>query len=145
MTSLASSLVTTAVAAVSAFAAAGSLVAYLFGLRRSEANAARDEALALARTRAEVIAELDAKLRAAERRHRRAQQAAAARTRTLEAAVESARADAREQAYQLQRFYAFAFAELVEELQRELEATPPDVARARARLREIAARRLPAA
>ena len=52
--------------AASAAAAIGSFVAYLHFARRTEAHDARDEALALAATRAEVIADLRTRVEALE-------------------------------------------------------------------------------
>jgi hypothetical protein len=51
-------VVPTLVAAASAAATVGSLLAYVYFARRSEAHAARDEALALAETRRQVIVDL---------------------------------------------------------------------------------------
>src|SRR6266536_3224643 len=70
MTPSLNSILTTAIAALSAFGALGMLLAYLYGLRRSELDAARQEALALAATRAEVIRELEARLKALEHAYR---------------------------------------------------------------------------
>jgi DNA anti-recombination protein RmuC len=111
------------VSSVSASIALVSLVAYLYSLRRSERTAARDEALALAATRAEMLAELRQRLDSVERRHRRARVAYAKRNERLEAALEESRREAREQAYQMQRLYAVALTRLVD----ELETSPPDV------------------
>ena len=57
----------TAIAATSAAAAVGSFFAYLHFAARTEAHAARDEALALAHTRGEVIADLRLRVDALER------------------------------------------------------------------------------
>jgi TolA-binding protein len=58
----------TAIAATSAAAAVASFFAYVHFATRSEAHAARDEAMALAQTRGEVIADLRLRLDALERR-----------------------------------------------------------------------------
>ena len=57
----------TAIAAASAAATVGSFFAYLHFAGRTEAHAARDEALALAHTRGEVIADLRLRVDALER------------------------------------------------------------------------------
>jgi hypothetical protein len=134
-----SALVTTVIAAVSASAAVGTLVAYLYFVRRSDRSAAREEALALAETRAEVIAELRVRLEALERRHRRMKADCDKRINKLQRALEHDRAEAREQAYQTQRLYAATFAELLEGLRADLEAVPPDPDAALARIRQLLA------
>ena len=57
------------VAAISAGAAVGTFFAYLYMIRKASINAAREEALALAETRGEIIADLEARLESLERRH----------------------------------------------------------------------------
>lgn len=100
---------TTIIAAASATATVGSFVSYVrFGRRaqaQAAAQAAREEAIALAQTRAAVIAELQAKLRALE------------------------------DAYRVQCLCTAALAGLVREARAELEADPPDVRAALTRLR----------
>jgi hypothetical protein len=59
---LATEALPTLVAAASAAAAVASFLAYVYFARRSEAHAARDEALALAETRGQVIADLRARV-----------------------------------------------------------------------------------
>jgi hypothetical protein len=135
-----SALVTTLIAAVSACAAVGTLVAYLYFVRRSDWSAAREEALALAETRAEVIAELRVRLEALEKRHRRMKADCDKRIHKLQRALEHDRAEAREQAYQTQRLYAAAFADLLEGLRADLEAVPPDHDAALARIRRLLTR-----
>jgi hypothetical protein len=54
-------------------------------------------------------------------------------------AFEHDRAEAREQAYQTQRLYAAAFADLLEGLRADLEAVPPDHDAALARIRQLLA------
>lgn len=95
------------VPAVSAAVAVCSLLAYLHFARRTEAHAARDEAMALAATRAEVIADLRAQL-AAERE------------------AESAR-----------RLNDAAVASLLLDLRADLACEPPDVESALARIRRL--------
>jgi hypothetical protein len=56
----------TLIAAASATAASGMLAAYVYFARRAEAHTALDEALALAQTRGEVIADLRLRLAALE-------------------------------------------------------------------------------
>src|SRR5205823_8621567 len=62
------SVVTTAIAALSAITAAASLLAYLHFVRRADLSSAREEALALAETRREIIRELHVQLRGADER-----------------------------------------------------------------------------
>ncbi len=63
MTAPVTSIAMLAVAAVSAAGAVGMLLAFVYGLGRSDANAAREEAIALAATRAELIRDLKARLK----------------------------------------------------------------------------------
>jgi hypothetical protein len=134
-----SALVTTLIAAVSACAAVGTLVAYLYFVRRSDWSAAREEALALAETREE-IAELRVRLEALERRHRRMKAGCDKRIHKLQRALEHDRAEAREQAYQAQRLYTATFADLLEGLRADLAAVPPDHDAALARIRQLLTR-----
>lgn len=97
----------TIIAAASATAAVCSFLAYLYFMRRSEAHAARDEALALAETRGEVILDLRRHLAASERR-----------VRALEAAL-----------------YSTSVSDLLREVQLDLEREPPNVQRALVRIR----------
>jgi hypothetical protein len=57
----------------------------------------------------------------------------------LQRAFEHDRAEAREQAYQTQRLYAAAFADLLEGLRADLEAVPPNHDAALARIRQLLA------
>ena len=75
----------TLVAMLSGLATIGSFFAYLYTARRSNANAARDEALALAETRRQVIADLRRQNARSERR-----------VRELERELEDLRANARD-------------------------------------------------
>jgi Skp family chaperone for outer membrane proteins len=116
----------TIIAAASAAAAVGSFFAYLHFSARSEAHAARDEALALAETRRETIADLRRRLETLE------QQLA-----ETAAALHRSEADARENAYRMQRFYASSLAELLRGVRSDLEASPPNVERPLARIRRL--------
>jgi hypothetical protein len=124
----------TIIAAASATAAVCSFLAYLYFMRRSEAHAARDEAMALAETRGEVIVDLRRRLVTSERR-----------VRELETALQSTEAEAREQAYRMQRFYAKSLSELLHDVCDDLEAQPPDVKRALTRVRDLLDGERPAA
>jgi hypothetical protein len=124
----------TIIAAASATVAVCSFLAYLYFMRRSEAHAARDEALALAETRREVIVDLRSHLATSERR-----------VGELEAALQAAEAEAREHAYRMQRFYATSLSDLLLDVQGELEDEPPNVRRALARIRDVLDGERPAA
>jgi hypothetical protein len=139
MSFLAATSTATIVAAVSAAAAIGTLLVYLHVARREDIDAAREEALALAETRRQAIGDLERRLAALERRHRYVAEASAKRIRELEDAVLNANAEAREHAYQMQRFYASALTGLLVDLQEDLETVPPNVERALTRLRGLLA------
>jgi hypothetical protein len=140
-----SALVTTFIAALSAFAAVASLLLYLYFGRRSDLAAAREEALALAETRREVIAELRTHVASLDARHRRTEAACKRRVRELQAALDKTRSQAREDAYQTQHFYAAALSDLLVDLRTDLERTPPDIDAALARIRKLLADVRPAA
>jgi phage terminase small subunit len=140
-----SALVTTAIAALSAFAALATLFLYLYFGRRSDLVAAREEAIALARTRREVIAELRARLEALEAMHARTTAECEGRVRELQAALETAQTQARDEAYQTQHLYMAALSDLLRELCIELEQIPPDVDAALARIRKLLPGERPAA
>jgi phage terminase small subunit len=140
-----SALVTTFVAALSAFAAVASLLLYVYFGRRTDLAAAREEALALAETRREVIAELRARVASLEARYKRADADSRRRTRELQAALDKARRQAREDAYQTQHFYAAALSDLLVDLRADLERAPPDVDSALNRIRKMLADQRPAA
>lgn len=144
MSLLAATSVATIVAAVSAAAALGTFFAYLLSVRRMEVNAARAEALALAEMRGEVITDLEARLESLERRHTASEKARTKRIRELEEQLAKTRAEAREQAYQVQRFYAAALADLLVGVQEDLETAPPNVERALTRIRGLLTRQRPA-
>ena len=133
------------VAVLAGLATIGSFLAYLYFVQRSKANDARDEALALAETRREVIADLRAQLATSEESRMRLKTQADRRIRELEKALEDARAEAREQAYQIQRLYAIGLADVLAGVRRDLEAVPADVERALRRIRELLASVPPAA
>jgi predicted transcriptional regulator len=130
---------TTFVGAVSAAIAFAALLAYVYGLRRSNQVAARDEALALAETRGQMIAELRRRVATLERGQKQARTHYRRHLRELEEALEQSRREAREQAYQTQRLYVLAFGEVVADIREELEKTPANVEGALARIAELAA------
>jgi hypothetical protein len=140
-----SALVTTFIAALSAFAAVASLLLYLYFGRRSDFAAAREEALALADTRREVIAELRARVASLEARHKRTELDSKRRTRELQAALDKARRQARDDAYTTQHFYAAALSDLLVDLRTDLERVPPDVDAALNQIRKMLADERPAA
>jgi hypothetical protein len=144
MSLLAATSTATIVAAVSAAAAVGTLLVYLHVARRTDIDAAREEALALAETRRQAIADLERRLASLERRHRNAGEASARRIRELENALGMANAEAREQAYRMQRFYGSALTELLVGMQEDLETVPPNVDRALSRIRGLLAGERPA-
>jgi hypothetical protein len=133
------------VALLAGLATIGSFLSYLYFVQRSKANDARDEALALAETRREVIADLRAQLASSEESRMRLETQAERRIRELETALEDARAEAREQAYQTQRLYAIGLTDVLAGVRRDLEAVPADVERALRRIRELLASAPPAA
>jgi hypothetical protein len=135
----------TAIAAASAAAAVATFFAYLYFARRSEAHAAREEALALAETRGEVIVDLRGRLAAANERLRELTVSSEQRVAELESALGRAEAEAREHAYQIQRFYAASLADLLRDLQADLERAPPNVERSLARIRDLLDGERPAA
>jgi len=139
------SVTATLVAVLSGVATIGSFLAYLYFVQRSNANAARDEALALAETRRQVIADLRAQLASSEESLMRLGTQADGRIRRLETALKDARTEAREQAYQIQRLYATGLADVLAGVRRDLEVVPADVERALSRIRELLASVPPAA
>jgi hypothetical protein len=144
MSLLAATSTATIVAAVSAAAAIGTLLVYLHVARRTDIDAAREEALALAETRRQAIADLEKRLASLERWHRYAAEASARRIRELEDALGNVNAEAREHAYQMQCFYRSALAELLVGMREDLEAVPPNVDRALTRIRGLLAGERPA-
>jgi hypothetical protein len=140
-----SAVVTTIIAALSAFAAVASLFLYLYFGRRSDLAAAREEALDLAETRRQVIRELRASIDSLEEQDKRARADCARRIRDLRAALDKTRVQARDDAYQTQHFYAAALSDLLNGLRTDLERTPPDVEAALTRIRKLLDRQRPAA
>jgi hypothetical protein len=143
--SLLATAAATAIAAASAAAAVGTFLAYLYFARRSEAQAAREEALALAESRGEVIVDLRQRLVALERRLRKTRVDCENRVRDLETALEATEAEARDHAYRMHRFYAASLSDLLREVQADLEHEPPKVEAALARVRELLDGERPAA
>jgi phage terminase small subunit len=140
-----SAVVTTVIAALSAFAALASLFLYLYFGRRSDLAIAREEALALAETRRQVIRELRGRVESLERRHKRTKADCERRTRELQAALDKTRTQARDEAYRTQHFYAAALSDLLNDLRAELERVPPDIEGALIRIRKLLAGERPAA
>jgi hypothetical protein len=140
-----SAVVTTIVAAVSAFAAMATFLLYLHFGRRSDLAVAREEALALAETRRQVIADLRERLRSLEGEYRRSQAEGERRILELQSALDETRAQARNDAYQTQHFYATALSELLNDLRSDLEQTPPNVEAALTQIRKLLAGERPAA
>jgi hypothetical protein len=132
-----SSAVTIAVSALSAVTAVASLVVYLYVVRRSDFVAAREEALALAETRGQVIRELRDRLKVAEKRRGREKADSARRIRELQAVLDRTRAQARRDEYQTQHFHAVALSDLANDLLTDLERTPPDIESAVVRIRKL--------
>ncbi len=135
-----SAVVTTFIAALSAFAALASLLLYLYFGRRSDLAAGREEALALAETRKQVIRDLQGRLESLEERHSRGQADCQRRIRELQSALDKTRRQARDEAYRTQHFYAAALSDLLTDLRRDLERMPPDVDAALTRVRKLLAR-----
>lgn len=130
-----SAVVSIAVAGLSASTAVASFFAYLYFVRRSDLVAAREEALALAETRRQVIVELRERLKMVERRQERTKAGFERRIRELQATLDRTRAQARKDAYQTQHFYAAALSDLATDLLSDLERTPPNVEAALVRIR----------
>jgi hypothetical protein len=133
------------IAAASAAATVGTFFAYLYFVLQSEAHAARDEAMALAETRGEVIADLRRRLRLLERLLRDTTEALERRVRELEATLQRTEAEAREHAYGIQRFYAASLSEFLRTVQADLEQDPANVQRALSRVRQLLDDERPAA
>jgi TolA-binding protein len=140
-----SAVVSTVIAALSAFAALASLFLYLYFGRRSDLAAAREEALALAETRQQVIRDLQGRLESLEEQHRRGKADCQRRIRELQSTLDKTRKQARDEAYRTQHFYAAALSDLLTDLRRDLERMPPDVDAALTRVRKLLARPRPAA
>jgi hypothetical protein len=138
-------VVTTVIAALSAFAALASLFLYLYFGRRSDLAAAREEALDLAETRRQVIRELRGRIKSLEDEEKRARADYARRIRDLRAALDKTRVQARDDAYQTQHFHAAALSDLLNGLRSDLERMPPDVEAALTRIRKLLESERPAA
>jgi hypothetical protein len=134
-------VVTIVIAAISAFAAVGSALLYLYSGRRADLVAAREEALALAETRRQVIAELQTRVKSLEKRNRRAKEDWERRVRALQSMLDKTRNDA----YQTQRFYAAALTDLLNDLRHDLERKPPGVDSALKRIHKLLTNERPAA
>jgi uncharacterized membrane protein YccC len=130
---------TTLVSAVSAAAAIAGVLAYVYGLRRADQTSARDEALALAETRRQMVEELGRRLAALEHGQRQARAAYKRRVRELEESLEQTRREARDQAYHVQRVYVIGLEESVTRIRDELDKMPPDVEGALAKIEELLA------
>jgi biopolymer transport protein ExbB/TolQ len=129
----------TLISAISAAAALAGVLAYVYGLRRANQTAARDEALALAETRGQTIHELRRRVAALERGQKEARAYHRRRVRELEEALERTRRDAREQAYRSQRLYVLALEEALAQVREELEKGPPDIEGALVKIHELLA------
>jgi TolA-binding protein len=140
-----SAVVTTVIAALSAFAALASLFLDLYFGRRSDLAAAREEALALAETRRQVIRDLQGRVESLEKQQQQEKADCQRRIRGLHSALDKTRRQSREESYRTQQFYASAFSDLLEDLRRDLERMPPDVEAALMRIRKLLARPRPAA
>lgn len=127
------------IGAVSAAAAVAAVLVYLYGLRRADQTAARDEALALAETRRQTVNELRRRVAALEHGQKAARAYHRRRVRELEDSLERTRREAREQAYRSQRLYVLALEEALAEVREELEKGPPDVEGALAKIEELLA------
>jgi hypothetical protein len=140
-----SAAVAQVIAVLSASAAVASAILYVYFGRRSELSAAREEALALAETRRQVIADLQRRLASLERQSRRTDAEWERRVSELQTALDTTQQQAREDAYRTQHFFSAALAELLSDLRRDLEPVPPNVEAALARIRKLLADERPAA
>jgi biopolymer transport protein ExbB/TolQ len=130
---------TTLIGAVSAAAAVAGVLVYVYGLRHANQTAARDEALALAETRRQIVNELRRRVAALEHGQKEARAYHKARVRELEQSLERTQRDAREQAYRAQRLYVLALGEALARIRKELKKDPPNVEAALARIQEMLA------
>ena len=130
---------TTLIGAVSAAAAIAGVLAYVYGLRRADQTSARDEALALAETRRQMVDELRRQLTSLEHGQKQARASYKRRLRELEDSLEQTRRDAREQAYHVQRLYVLAQEESLARIRAELDKMPPNVEGALAKIEELLA------
>jgi len=140
-----SGVVAQVIAALSAFTALASVSLYLYFGRRSELSAAREEALALAETRRQVIADLERRLDSLEQRHKRAKTNCGRRVSELQTALDKTQRQTRDEAYRTQHFFSAALSDLLNDLRNDLEPVPPDVEAALARIRKLLTDERPAA
>lgn len=140
-----SAVVAQVIAVLSAVAALASVCIYLYFGRRSELSAAREEALALAETRRQVIADLERRLNSLEQRHKRATVDCERRVGELQTALDKTQSQARDEAYRTQHFFSAALSDLLNDLRNDLELVPPDVETALARIRKLLTDERPAA
>jgi hypothetical protein len=140
-----SAVVAQVIAALSAFTALASVSLYLYFGRRSELSAAREEALALAETRRQVIADLQRRLDSLEQRCNRAKADCGRRVSELQTALDRTQRQARDEAYWTQHFFSAALSDLLNDLRSDLEPVPPDVEAALARIRKLLTDERPAA
>lgn len=143
--SLLATTTASAIAAASAAAAVGTFFTYLYFARRSEAHAVREEALALAETRGEVIRDLRLRVATLERRLRETSEDCESRVRELETTIQAKESEARDNAYRMQRFYVASLSDLLRDVQVNLEREPPNLERALRRIREVLDGERPAA
>ena len=140
-----SAVVARVIAALSTLAALVSVFLYVYFGRRSELSVAREEALALAETRRQVVVDLQTRLDSLEQRHKRAKADCERRVRELQTALDRMQRQARDEAYRTQHFFSAALSDLLNDLRNDLEPVPPDVEAALARIRKLLADERPAA
>jgi predicted RNase H-like nuclease (RuvC/YqgF family) len=140
-----SAFVAQVIAGVSTFTALGGMVLYLYFGRRSDLSAAREEALALADTRRQVIADLQRRLNSLEQQNKRTKAECERRISQLQSRLDKSHREAREEAFRTQHFFAAALSDLLNDLQNDLEPWPPDVDAALERIRKLLADKRPAA
>ena len=140
-----SAVVAQVIAALSAFTALASVFLYLYFGQRSQLSAAREEALALAETRRQVIADLRRRLDSVERQNRRVKADCERRVSELQTALDKTQRQARDEAYRAQHFFAAALSDLLNDLRNDLERATPDVETALARIRNLLEDTRPAA
>jgi small-conductance mechanosensitive channel len=140
-----SAVVAQVIAALSAFSALAGMYLYLYFNRRSELSAAREEALALAETRRQVIADLQRRLDSIDQRHRRAKADCDRRVSELQSKLDKTQRQARDEAYRTQHFFSAALSDFLNDLRSDLEPWPPDVESALARIRKLLTDQRPAA
>jgi hypothetical protein len=140
-----SAVVAQVLAALSAVTAVASVFLYLYFGRRTDRSAAREEALALAETRRQVIVEMQKRLDSLEHRRKRETADHDRRVNELQTALARTQKQARDEAYQTQHFFSAALADLLNDLRDDLEPVPPDVEAALAHIRKLLADERPAA